>query len=109
MVGFHTTDIFSGSGGIFIMMSPGVSAMVSIRRSLFLVGTQVISVNRHLDRDRSPPACRRGCCYDWRTVVAVWRSTCMGVSEGRLHIIVLSSMYPTMCCRKLISFVTSVN
>ena len=96
--------------GVFcIMMLNGVSVIVAIRSSPLFVGTHLISVNKHVVKERSPHMCRRRRCHDCNTDVAVCRSTCVVVLFSKLHIIVLSSMYPIMCWINLIKFVTSVN
>ena len=71
---------------------PGVSLMVAIRRFPSRVGIQVTRVNRHFDKDKSPPACRRRVCQDWSILVAVWSNSRIGVLSGRLHRMELSSI-----------------
>lgn len=75
-----------------MITSPGVSAIVAILRFPFVVGTQVTNVNKHLWSDRSPPVWRRRRFHDYNTDVAVFKKTCVVVSFGRLHMIVLSSI-----------------
>lgn len=96
--------------GLFCMIIlPGVSAIVAIRNFSLLGSIQVPNINKYFANERSPSVCRRRCCCDSSTDVSVCRSTCIVVLFGKLQIIVLSSMYSTICWTNLIRFVISVH
>lgn len=100
---------FDDAGVNFIIRLTWVSSIVSIHSSPRGVGIHVTNVNRHLGSEIFPLVCCNKCCQDYNTDAVVCNNTSFVVSFGKLHMMELLSIYPTMCCINLMIFVRSVN